>query len=147
MTSPSEELPMSRDEALALSSETDTRKLMREAAALRDEGHGTTLTYSRKVFVPLTHLCRDSCHYCTFARPPRRQQQAYMRPEDVLAVVRDGEAAGCTEALFTLGDKPELRYRQAREALEALGYRSTLDYLRAVERGTISERFESFPCL
>ncbi len=139
MTRRSEELLISRQDALALSSETDTRMLMRQAASVRDAGHGTRITYSRKVFVPLTHLCRDSCHYCTFARSPRRQERGYMRPEDVLAVVRAGEAVGCTEALFTLGDKPELRYRQAREALEALGYDSTLEYLRAVSALVLEE--------
>ena len=88
------------------------------------------MTYSRKVFIPLTHLCRDSCHYCTFATPPRRGEPAYMSPEEVLAVARAGAAAGCTEALFTLGDKPELRYPAARAALAALGHATTLDYLR-----------------
>src|SRR5579859_6845962 len=88
------------------------------------------MTYSRKVFIPLTHLCRDSCHYCTFARPPRRGA-AYMSPDEVLGVARAGADAGCTEALFTLGDKPELRYAAARSALAAAGFASTLDYLAA----------------
>jgi FO synthase len=112
---------------------------MERAAALRDLGHGTAITYSRKVFIPLTHLCRDSCHYCTFARPPRRGERIYMSPDDVLAVVRQGEAAGCTEALFTLGDKPELRYRQAKDALRELGYETTLDYLRAMAALVLEE--------
>ena len=73
------------------------------------------VTYSPKVFVPLTKLCRDVCHYCTFARPPRRGERAYMSADEVLAVARAGAEAGCHEALFTLGDKPELRYRAARE--------------------------------
>ncbi len=102
------------------------------AARLRDEGHGRHVSYSRKVFVPLTHLCRDVCHYCTFAERPRAGQSAYLSPDDVLAIARAGAAAGCTEALFTLGDKPELRYRAAREALNALGYETTIDYLRAM---------------
>ena len=105
---------------------------MREAARLRDARHGAIMTYSRKVFIPLTHLCRDSCHYCTFAQPPRRGAAAYMSPDDVLAVARAGVAAGCTEALFTLGDKPELRYAAARAELPALGFASTLDYLHAM---------------
>jgi FO synthase len=119
------------EEALALAARQDTRTLMRQAARLRDAHHGAVMTYSRKVFIPLTHLCRDSCHYCTFAQPPRRDTAAYMSPEQVLAVARTGAQAGCTEALFTLGDKPELRYAAARTALAALGHATTLDYLRA----------------
>lgn len=122
---------LSKIEALALSEKADTRSLMRRAALLRDQGHGTTITYSRKVFIPLTHLCRDSCHYCTFARPPRTGERLYMTPEEVLALARKGETAGCAEALFTLGDKPELRYAAAQKALENLGFASTLDYLHS----------------
>ncbi len=107
-------------------------ELTRAAARLRDEGHGRMMTYSRKVFIPLTRLCRDVCHYCTFAERPRAGHAAYLAPEEVLAIARTGEAAGCTEALFTLGDKPELRYRAAREALAASGHVSTIDYLRAM---------------
>src|SRR5712692_1031070 len=104
------------------------------ARALRAEGHGHLVTYSPKVFVPLTKLCRDVCHYCTFAQPPRRGERAYMSLDEVLDVARAGAAAGCREALFTLGDKPELRYRAAREELDALGCKTTLDYLaRAAE--------------
>ena len=84
------------------------------------------------MFIPLTHLCRDVCHYCTFAERPRAGQSAYLSPDEVLAIARAGAAAGCTEALFTLGDKPELRYRAAREALDALGYETTIDYLQAM---------------
>jgi len=80
----------SNQDALALANETNVAELMRKAAELRDEGHGNTITYSRKVFLPLTHLCRDSCHYCTFARPPRRNEKCYMSPEEVLEVVRQG---------------------------------------------------------
>ena len=97
-------------------------QLMADAARLRDQGHGRLISYSRKVFIPLTQLCRDVCHYCTFAERPRAGQPAYLSPEQVLAIARAGQAAGCTEALFTLGDKPELRYAAAREALAALGY-------------------------
>ena len=92
----------------------------------------TLVTYSRKVFIPLTELCRDVCHYCTYAKTPRRLATAYLSPEQVLAIARAGQAAGCHEALFTLGDKPELRYRVAREALAKLGYASTVDYLQAM---------------
>ena len=122
--------PLTKAEAIALAQEADTGTLINCAALLRDRGHGNVMTYSRKVFIPLTHLCRDSCHYCTFARPPRKGEQIYMTPDEVLAVARKGEAAGCTEALITLGDKPELRYAAARSALDELGYASTLDYLR-----------------
>jgi FO synthase len=87
------------------------------------------VTYSPKVFIPLTMLCRDVCHYCTFARPPLRGERAYMNGDEVLAVARAGAEAGCHEALFTLGDKPELRYRAAREELEQLGCETTIEYL------------------
>ena len=110
-------------------------ELCAEARALRDEGHGHLVTYSPKVFIPLTKLCRDVCHYCTFAHPPRRGERAYMSIDEVLEVARAGAAAGCREALFTLGDKPELRYRAAREELEALGCETTLDYVAARSRG------------
>jgi FO synthase len=108
--------------------------LCAEARALRDDAHGRLVTYSPKVFIPLTKLCRDVCHYCTFARPPRRGERAYMTIDEVLEVARAGAAAGCREALFTLGDKPELRYRAARAELHELGCETTLDYLaRAAE--------------
>ncbi len=103
---------------------------MPAAAALRDRGFGRTVSYSRKVFVPLTQLCRDVCHYCVFARAPRDLERAYLSPEQVLEIARAGKAAGCKEALFTLGDKPELRYPAARRALDAMGHDSTLSYLR-----------------
>jgi FO synthase len=107
-------------------------ELTHAAGRLRDEGHGRHISYSRKVFIPLTHLCRDVCHYCAFAERPRTGRSAYLSPNEVLAIARAGAAAGCTEALFTLGDKPELRYRAAREALDALGYATTIDYLQAM---------------
>ena len=97
------------------------------------------VTYSPKVFIPLTKLCRDVCHYCTFARPPRRGQRAYLSVDEVLAIARAGEAAGCHEALFTLGDKPELRYRVAREELAALGCSTTLEYLERCARLVLEE--------
>lgn len=106
--------------------------LLKEAARLRDEAHGGFVSYSRKVFIPLTRLCRDVCHYCTFAVAPRELVSPYMRPEEVLAVARAGARAGCREALFTLGDKPELRYEAAREHLEELGYNDTISYLVAM---------------
>ena len=107
-------------------------ELIDAAGRLRDEGHGRHISYSRKVFIPLTHLCRDVCHYCTFAQRPRAGRSAYLSPDEVLAIARAGAAAGCTEALFTLGDKPELRWRAARDELAALGYETTIDYLQAM---------------
>ncbi|HVC55257.1 MAG TPA: 5-amino-6-(D-ribitylamino)uracil--L-tyrosine 4-hydroxyphenyl transferase CofH [Stellaceae bacterium] len=120
---------LSADEALALVEAADLPPLMQAAAALRDRGHGELVSYSRKVFIPLTQLCRDVCHYCTFAHPPRKGEAAYLDPDAVLAIARAGAAAGCHEALFTLGDKPELRYRAAREGLAGLGHATTLSYL------------------
>jgi FO synthase len=116
-------------EALSQFDALGQAEMERRAAALRDQGHGEIVTYSRKIFIPLTHLCRDVCHYCTFARPPRKGEHCYMTPEEVLAMARAGAEAGCKEALFTLGDKPELRYAAARRELDALGHDTTLAYL------------------
>ena len=104
--------------------------LMRAAEALTLAGFGRTVTYSRKVFIPLTQLCRDVCHYCTFAKAPRQLASPYLSPEAVLDIARAGQAAGCKEALFTLGDQPELRYSMARRALDARGLATTLDYVQ-----------------
>ncbi len=119
-------------EALALAEETDLEPLLAAAAVLRDRAHRNLISYSRKVFIPLTQLCRDVCHYCTFAKAPRPGQRAYMTPDQVLDVARAGAAAGCREALFTLGDKPELRYRAARRELDEMGYPTTIAYLAAM---------------
>src|ERR1700726_2820192 len=120
---------LSAAEALALADHSDLQSLMGVAAALRDEAHGDLVSYSRKVFIPLTQLCRDVCHYCTFAHPPRPGEPAYLGAEQVLEIARAGARAGCHEALFTLGDKPELRYGAARDALQRLGHETTLSYL------------------
>jgi len=101
------------------------------AARLRELGWSDTVTYSRKVFVPLTMLCRDHCHYCTFAKPPAKLDAPFLTPEEVVAVAAAGARAGCKEALFTLGDRPEERYDQAASWLRERGYVSTLDYVRA----------------
>ena len=114
-------------------------ELTAAAREARAAARGRLVTYSPKVFIPLTKLCRDVCHYCTFARPPRRGERAFMTIEEVLEVARAGEAVGCREALFTLGDKPELRYRAARDELAALGYASTLDYLAAAAGAVLEE--------
>ncbi len=107
-------------------------ELMGLARSRRDEAFGTRVTYSPKVFIPLTMLCRDRCGYCTFARPPARLESPYLSPEEVLAIARRGARAGCHEALFTLGERPELRYPVAAEWLERHGYASTVEYLVAM---------------
>jgi FO synthase len=124
MTNPAELLSAPFDDLLA------------EARRLRA---GPLVTYSPKVFVPLTTLCRDVCGYCTFARPPRRGEKAYRSEEQVLEIARAGQAAGCREALFTLGDRPELRYKVARDELHALGCETTLEYLARCARLVLDE--------
>ena len=113
--------------------------LLATSEALTLEGHGALVTYSRKVFIPLTQLCRDVCHYCTFATTPRHQATAYLSRDAVLAIARAGAAAGCREALFTLGDRPEARYPVARAALAALGHTTTLSYLREMAAAVLAE--------
>jgi FO synthase len=108
------------------------RDLTAQAARLRDEGFGALITYSRKVFLPLTQLCRDSCHYCTFAKAPRHLRSPYMSVEEAVAVAAQGALLGCKEALFTLGERPELRYRAARAWLDENGFASTLHYVAHV---------------
>ena len=165
----------SRGEALGLADAADTGALMAVAGGLRDargSGYGGLITYSRKVFIPLTHLCRDVCHYCTFAYNPRRSartpqhsahtpqhsarvpqhlartsqriEQPYMSREQVFALCERAVEAGCQEALLTLGEKPELRYKAAREALDGLGYASTLEYVAAIA-AEVHERFGLLP--
>jgi FO synthase len=114
-------------------------ELTRQASALRDAHRPPRLTYSRKVFIPLTQLCRDVCAYCTFAKAPRGVGSPYMSEAEVLEVARAGAAAGCKEALFTLGDKPELRYAAARRALDALGCATTIDYLAHMAGRVLAE--------
>lgn len=106
--------------------------LLRQASAIRDARTGPVITYSRKVFIPLTNLCRDRCGYCTFAREPGDGKAHTMTPDEVLAVARAGRKAGCKEALFSLGDKPELRYPEYREWLDQRGFGSTIEYLRTM---------------
>ncbi|MCY4085779.1 MAG: 5-amino-6-(D-ribitylamino)uracil--L-tyrosine 4-hydroxyphenyl transferase CofH [Actinomycetia bacterium] len=120
--------PLARDDAFALVRQP-SEALLEPAQELRDAGHGSTITYSPKVFIPLTVLCRDVCHYCTFAKPPRPGQRAYLSHTEILDLARAGADAGCHEALFTLGDKPEARYQVARRELRELGHDSTLSYL------------------
>ena len=130
---------LSDQQSLSLADFDNTEELVQAASILRDRGHGNVITYSRKVFIPLTHLCRDVCHYCTFARTPKKIEQPYMPVEDVLELCHQGASMGCQEALFTLGEKPELRYSAARRALEEMGFSSTLDYVKEVARRVLSE--------
>ena len=122
-----------------MTNKTNLTELYRTAAKLRDDGFGHIITYSPKVFIPLTKLCRDVCHYCTFSRPPVKGKKAYLSLEETLTIARAGAAAGCTEALFTLGDKPELRYRVAREELSSLGHDTTISYLAEVAQSVLEE--------
>ena len=126
-------------DALTLLPDAPVSELLPVAESLTLAGFGTTMTYSRKVFIPLTQLCRDVCHYCTFAKAPRRLERAYLTPDEVVAIAQAGRAANCKEALFTLGDKPEDRYAAARNALEAMGATSTLDYLQRVAALVLAE--------
>ncbi len=130
---------MSAAEALSLADFDDLQYLIDIAGAIRDQAHPDIITYSPKVFIPLTQLCRDVCHYCTFAQPPRRGESAYLTRDQILAIARAGAEAGCHEALFTLGDKPELRYKVAREELSRLGHDSTLSYLAEMAQLVLGE--------
>jgi 7,8-didemethyl-8-hydroxy-5-deazariboflavin synthase CofH subunit/7,8-didemethyl-8-hydroxy-5-deazariboflavin synthase CofG subunit len=114
-------------------------ELMSRAAAARDQQRGTRVTYSPKVFIPLTMLCRDRCAYCTFAKPPARLAAAYLELDEVVAIAEAGRQAGCHEALFTLGERPELRYPAAAQWLVAHGYASTIDYLAAACRAVLEK--------
>lgn len=131
--------PLSKSDALALADASETAVLMSQARDLRDQGFANLITYSPKVFIPLTHLCRDVCHYCTFATTPSKVVKPYLSVDEVLETVRGGQALGCKEVLFTLGELPELRYRAAKEALDALGFRSTLEYVQHVAARVLEE--------
>ena len=130
---------LSESNALALADHNDTASLVKKAGNLRDEYHGNNITYSRKVFIPLTHLCRDVCHYCTFAKTPKRISKPFMSIEEVLILCHEGAQLGCQEALLTLGEKPELRYRVARETLADMGYTTTIEYVTAVASRILDE--------
>ena len=121
----------------------DPHPLFELAGRIRDEGRGRTITYSPKVFVPITTLCRDVCTYCTFAKPPGAGGE-YLTPDDVLAIAEAGDTAGCSEALLTLGDRPEERWPQAREFLSSQGYDTTIGYVRAMSE-VIVENTGLFP--
>jgi FO synthase len=131
--------PICEEDALALAEEKDLPRLMGWAAALRDRGYGSAVSYSRKVFIPLTQLCRDVCGYCVFARTPRKVDQPYLSVEQAVEIAARGAKVGCQEALFTLGDKPELRYGVAQQALTSMGFHSTLDYLAHVAQAVFEK--------
>jgi len=130
-----------RDEAVRLiyASGGELLDVMRRASEVRDAAWGRTVTYSRKVFIPLTNLCRDKCAYCTFARAPGDPLAKTLTPDEVLAIARAGREAGCKEALFSLGERPELVHAAAREQLARLGYETTVDYLAAMTRLVFEE--------
>jgi FO synthase len=123
---------VAREDALSLINEAPLAALLDAAAAVRDRFKGRSVSYSRKVFIPLTHLCRDYCGYCTFRADPQPGVQPYMTPDEVLAVAEAGRRAGCKEALFSLGDQPERVFPEAKDFLKALGFDSTLAYLAAM---------------
>ena len=130
---------VSREDALLLMKEAPLDMLLQTAAALRDRSKGRTVSYSKKVFIPLTHLCRDYCGYCTFRADPQAGVQPYMTPDDVLAVAEAGRKAGCKEALFSLGDQPERIFPEAKDFLKKLGYDRTLEYLAAMSELVLEE--------
>jgi FO synthase len=123
---------LEREDALSLMEEGPLEPLLATAADVRDRFKGRSVSYSRKVFIPLTHLCRDYCGYCTFRADPHAGVPAYMTPDEVLAVAEAGRKAGCKEALFSLGDQPERIFPEAKEFLKKLGFDRTLDYLAAM---------------
>ncbi len=126
--------PISRDEAIYLinAAGSDLIALMARASRLRDAVYGNTVTYSRKVFIPLTNLCRDKCAYCTFAQSPDSPTAKTLTPDEVIAIARAGQKAGCKEALFSLGERPEKAHQLARDHLAALGYATTIEYVAAM---------------
>ena len=119
---------ISREDALALMMRGDLPSLLQAAGAIRDRFHGRTISYSKKVFIPLTRLCRDYCGYCTFRRDPGEPGGRFMTPDEVLGLAEKGKRAGCKEALFSLGDQPERLFPKAAEELRKLGYSRTLEY-------------------
>jgi len=127
------------DSLLAIRDPNELQKLCRLAAEIRDAGQGDLITYSRKVFIPLTRLCRDFCHYCTFATEPKHLESAFLAADEAVEIALRGKQLGCKEALFTLGEKPELRHAAAREALEKLGFGTTLEYVAHVARRVLEE--------
>jgi FO synthase len=126
-------------ELLALEKELELAGLCNTASEIRDRGHDGIVTYSRKVFIPLTRLCRDFCHYCTFATSPKHLAAPYLSADAAVSIARQGQAMGCKEALFTLGEKPELRHDAARRALDEMGFETTLQYVAHVAGRVLKE--------
>jgi FO synthase len=124
--------PVTREDAIQLAAQLPLSELLAAATELRAQGKGTVITFSKKVFIPLTTLCRDYCSYCTFRKDPGQAGAHFMTPDEVLALAERGRHAGCKEALFSLGDQPEKIFPEAREFLRAQGYSRTLDYLPAM---------------
>lgn len=133
------ERPASREEALWLAESAPLPALLEAAQAVRNAAKGRVVSFSKKVFIPLTHLCRDYCGYCTFRSDPREGLAPYLAPEEVLALAEAGRRAGCKEALFSLGDQPERVFREAREFLRLGGFDRTLEYLAAMTRLVLEE--------
>ncbi len=131
--------PITDEQLLRVEHPEELEFLVARAAQQRDRGHGDIVSYSKKVFIPLTRLCRDVCHYCTYAKTPSQISQPFLSVEEVLAIAQAGQRAGCKEALFTLGDKPELRYRAARQWLTAAGFDSTLHYVASMAHRVLQE--------
>jgi FO synthase len=131
--------PHSREEIIDIAAQSNLESLCETAAQLRDTGHGDLCTYSPKVFLPITRLCRDFCHYCTFATMPKHLDRAYMTVDEVLELAHKGAAMGCKEALFTLGERPELRHPTARQALDEMGFETTLEYVAHVAKCVLDE--------
>jgi FO synthase len=123
---------LAREDALALMEAGPLQPLLEAASAVRDRAKGRSVSYAKKVFIPLTHLCRDYCGYCTFRSDPKPGEPAYMLPDEVLAVAEAGRRAGCKEALFSLGDQPERIFPEAKAFLKNLGFERTLEYLAAM---------------
>ena len=123
---------VSREDALLLMSEAPLAALLQAAASVRDRSKGRSVSYSKKVFIPLTHLCRDYCGYCTFRADPENGVKPYMTPDEVVVVAEAGRLARCKEALFSLGDQPERVFPEARDFLKGLGFGRTLEYLAAM---------------
>src|SRR3989440_8387807 len=124
--------PLTREGAIQLAVKSPLHELLAAATELRAQGKGTVITFSKKVFIPLTTLCRDYCNYCTFRKDPGQPGAHFMSPDEVLALAERGRRAGCQEALFSLGDQPERIFPEAREFLRTHGYSRTLDYLAAM---------------
>src|SRR5256886_9507607 len=124
--------PVTREAAIQLAVKSPLHELLAAATELRDKGKGTVITFSKKVFIPLTTLCRDYCSYCTFRKDPGQPGAHFMTRDEVLALAERGRQAGCKEALFSLGDQPEKIFPEAREFLNGQGYSRTPDYLAAM---------------